>query len=361
MLRVGIAGIGFMGWIHWLAWHRIPGVQVVAIATTEPERRAGDWRGIRGNFGPPGELVDVSRLRVCDDVSGLVADPEVDLIDICLPTRSHAEAAMAGLGAGKHVLCEKPLALSLSECDRVIAAAAGSPGQLFVGHVLPFFPELAWALEQVRGGEYGRILGGTFKRIISDPVWLPRFYDPTVIGGPLLDLHVHDAHLIRLLFGMPTAVTSRGRMRGEVAEYAATLFDFPDPSLVVASIMGVIHQQGRPFTHGFEIHLEQATMHFESASLGDQAELMPLKLLTADGRVIRPELPAGDPLDGFTAELTEVRDCVVSGRPSPTLAGTLARDAIAICEMESSSLRRHSGSATSNGHSRTGRDTVPRS
>ena len=53
------------------------------------------------------------------------------------------------------------------------------------------------------------MIGGSFKRVISDPQWLPHFYDPDKIGGPLLDLHIHDAHLIRLLFGMPSAVYKR--------------------------------------------------------------------------------------------------------------------------------------------------------
>ena len=48
-----------------------------------------------------------------------------------------------------------------------------------------------------------RLLGGHFLRVISDPLWLKDFYDPHRVGGPLVDLHVHDAHFIRLLFGMP--------------------------------------------------------------------------------------------------------------------------------------------------------------
>ena len=63
--------------------------------------------------------------------------------------------------------------------------------------------------------------------------------DPGKVGGPMLDLHIHDAHYIRLLFGMPTALTSRGRMRGEVVEYFSTQFEFDDPSLVAAAVEGL--------------------------------------------------------------------------------------------------------------------------
>ncbi len=340
MLRVGIAGIGFMGWIHWLAWHRVPGVRIEAIATMEPERRAGDWRAIKGNFGPPGERVDLRSIRVYESVDQLVGDGGLDLIDICLPTAAHPFAAIAALRAGTHVLCEKPLGLSLPACDEVIAVSKASSQQLMVAHVLPFFPEYAWALAEVRSGRHGRLLGGSFKRVISDPAWLPKYYDPAVIGGPLLDLHVHDAHLIRLLFGMPESVSSRGRLRNGVAEYAVSSFGFAERHLVVTSTMGVIRQQGRPFTHGFELQLERATIHFESASFADGNESMPVKLLADDGQVIRPTFPVADPLDGFVAELTEVRDCSLNNRPSTILAGDLARDAVQICEWQAEALRK---------------------
>ena len=83
-----------------------------------------------------------------------------------------------------------------------------------------------------------RLLGAQLKRIISDPLWLPDFYNPQKVGGPLLDLHVHDAHFIRLTCGMPAAVYSRGRMRGEVVEFVQTQFLFDNPGLVVGAISG---------------------------------------------------------------------------------------------------------------------------
>ena len=60
MVRIGIVGVGFMGWIHWLAARRLKGAQVTAVCSRDAKKLAGDWRGIRGNFGPPGEMVDLS-------------------------------------------------------------------------------------------------------------------------------------------------------------------------------------------------------------------------------------------------------------------------------------------------------------
>ena len=61
MIRVGLAGVGFMGWIHYLAYQKTEGVQLAAVASRDPKKRGGDWRGIQGNFGPPGREIDLSK------------------------------------------------------------------------------------------------------------------------------------------------------------------------------------------------------------------------------------------------------------------------------------------------------------
>ena len=339
MIKVGIVGMGFMGWIHWLAYRASRGIQVAALCTRERHRLAGDWREIRGNFGPPGEVVDVSGLGKYERIEAMLADPSIDLIDVCLPPHLHAEVSILALNAGKHVFCEKPMALTTPDCARMIEAARRADRQLFVGHVLPFFPEYAHARQFIAEGRHGRLVGGSFKRIISDPTWIKEFYDPARTGGPLLDLHVHDAHLIRLLFGMPSSVSSQGRMRGEVVEYVHTAFRFPDPSLVVSAESGVVRPQGRSFTHGFEIHLEKATLQYEFAVFeGKPRLILPLTICDEGGRVLQPSLGDGDPVRAFEAEIVEIARSLGSGRPSPLLSGDLARDAVVICQKQTESV-----------------------
>jgi predicted dehydrogenase len=340
MLKVGLAGVGFMSWIHYLAYQKVRGVQLAAICSRDAKKRAGDWRGIQGNFGPPGEQIDVSKMRAYASIDELLGDPEIDVIDNCLPPHLHAEVSIRALQAGKHVFVEKPMALTAAECNKMVAAAKKAGKQILVGHVLPYFPEYAHARKLIDSGKYGKAIGGSFKRVISDPLWLKDFYDPQQVGGPLIDLHVHDAHFIRLLFGMPTAVFSQGRMRGEVVEYCNTLFQFADPSLVVNATSGVINQQGRPFTHAYEIHLEKATLHFDFAAFSDAAELMPLKIVTSTGKVIRPDLGDGNPVRGFEGEIKEVVRSIESAEPSAILSGEIARDAIVLCHKQSESVRR---------------------
>ncbi len=341
MIRVGIAGIGFMGWIHYLAYQKVKGVKLAAISTRDPKKFAGDWRGIKGNFGPPGEQVDLAGVAKYSDLAGLLGDPAIDLVDLCLPPNLHAEAAIAALRAGKHVFVEKPMALTAADCDRMVKAAAKAGKQILVGHVLPLLPEYAFARKLIAGGKHGKLLGGHFKRVISDPLWLKDFYDPAKVGGPLVDLHVHDAHFIRLLFGMPQAVTSQGRLRGETVEYCVSQFQFADPSLVVSATSGVVNQQGRPFTHGFEIHFEKATLYFDLAVLAaGMLQVTKLTLLDHKGRAEHPELPPGDPmLMAFEAEIKEVAKSLSTGQPSAILSGDLARDAIVLCHKQTQAVQ----------------------
>ncbi len=339
-MKVGIAGIGFMGMVHYLSYRQIDGVEVVALAEPNEKRLAGDWTDIKGNFGPRGEMMDLSGIQCFADAKQMISDADIDLLDVCLPPGMHADMAVAALDAGKHVFCEKPIALTSEDAHRMVDAAQAHGRILMIGHVLPMFPEYAKAREIVAGGEFGRLLGGHFKRVISDPQWLPHYWDAQKIGGPMLDLHVHDAHFIRLLFGMPKAVISQGRMRGELAEYWNTHFEFDDASLVVSATSGTVGQQGRSFLHGFELHLEQATLAFEFAVIDDQPELLlPLTLLLLDGTVRRPPLGDGDPMIAFQTELSEVKRAIEAGETSAILAGELARDAVTLCRAQTESIR----------------------
>jgi predicted dehydrogenase len=332
MIRVGIAGIGFMGMTHFNAYKHVPQAKVVALCEKDPVRLAGDWRSIKGNFGPQGEVVDLEGFAKYADLQKMVQDPAIDLVDLCLPPSSHAAAAMTASKAGKHVLCEKAIALHPQDADRMVETARRAGKMLLIAHVLPFVPEYKFAYRAVVEGTYGRFLGGSLKRVISDPLWLKDFYDPDGCGGPMVDLHIHDAHFVRLICGMPKSVRSIGRMRGKVAEYFTTQFLFEDPALVVTATSGVIHQQGRPFTHGYELHFEKATLAFESGME------FPLTVYDDKGGVVRPELGAPDILLAFPQELNEAVGAIENSRPSPLLDGSLARDALVLCQKQTESI-----------------------
>lgn len=339
MIQVGIVGLGFMGMIHYLTYRKIPGVRVAAICEVNEKRLTGDWTDIKGNFGPPGEMMDLSEVATYTSLDDMLAMGELDLIDVTLPPAMHADAAVAAFRAGKHVFCEKPMSLRIEQCERMSASAREADRRLFVGHVLPFFPEYAWAYEAIRSGRYGALCGGMFRRVISNPSWLRNFWEPDQVGGPLFDLHVHDAHFIRLAFGMPDDVVSRGRMRNGLPEFWHSHFHYRDAGYLVEATSGTIEQQGRAFDHGFEIHFERATLLFQFAVLGGEGRyLCPPTLLDESGQAHAVELGSGDPLDAFEAELRNATECLRKNQESEILNGQLAQDAVKLCQLQAQSL-----------------------
>jgi predicted dehydrogenase len=318
-----------MGMMHYLAYQQIEDVKVVAICEVSEERRLGDWRSIKGNFGPSGTQMDLTGVSTYAEAADLFGDAEVDLVDICLPPGAHSATAIEALNAGKHVVCEKPIALTIEDAERMVETAQKNNKFFVVAQVLPFFPAYRFVYDSLRSGRFGRLLGGHFDRVISEPVWLKNFYDMTTIGGPLLDLHIHDAHFIRLLFGLPDAVQSVGRLRKDVPEYFNTQFIYKNSDLVVTSTSGVIQQQGRPFMAHYEVHFEQATLVLNGA--------VPT-ILTADGNVEQADIPEIDEVGIFTNELREVTGSIKNQRISPILGSELARDALIIALKERESI-----------------------
>jgi predicted dehydrogenase len=343
MVNVGIVGIGFMGMIHYLAYQKVKNARVTAITSSSPKKREGDWRGIKGNFGPEGTMMDLGDVSCYETIEQMLADPRVDMVDICLPTAFHPDVSIKSLQAGKHVLCEKPISMTTEDADRMVKTSEEAGKLLMIAQVLPFFPEYAFIHDAVNQGTYGRLLGGYFKRIVADPKWIVDYWDPIKGGGPLIDLHIHDAHFIRVICGMPDKVYTRGWMRGEVVQFAITEFIYRNNSPIITAASGAIDQQGRPFNQAFEVYLERATITFEAVNLTTGPHMaMPLTVLTDDGRVEQPELAgSGDPVDSFVAEVNEAVRACEANSPSSLLNGKLARDALVLCHLQTESARKN--------------------
>jgi hypothetical protein len=88
------------------------------------------------------------------------------------------------------------------------------------------------------------------------------------------------------------------------------------------------------------MHLEKATLHYDLAAFADNVELMPLKILTANGKVVRPKLIGADEISAFEAEIREAAQAIASGKPSSILSADLAQDAIILCHKQTEAVRR---------------------
>ena len=110
-VRIGLVGIGFMGMIHYLAARKLKGAKVTALCSRDEKKRQATGAASRAISAQPGTRMDLSGIKTYADLDDLLADPDIDLVDVCNPTHLHPATAIQALKAGKHVLVEKAIAL----------------------------------------------------------------------------------------------------------------------------------------------------------------------------------------------------------------------------------------------------------
>jgi predicted dehydrogenase len=333
MVRVGIAGIGFMGVTHFKAYPQVEGAGVTAIFTRDPKKLEGDWSDVRGNFGDSGGVQDLAGLKKYDDLNRLLADPEIDLLDLCLPSHLHRDITLRALEAGKHVLVEKPIALTVADADVMIAAAERAGRLLMVAQVLRFWPEFAAVKDLLDGGEHGALRGAHFKRVISRPDWSGDdwFSDPSKTGGAVVDLHIHDTDFIHYLFGPPAAVWCTGSLSDrEQVDYLVTEYQYPGRNICVSAQSGAVATKAIPFEHGFDVYFERAMLKHNSSTIPK------LELYKEDGskEEVTPRIK-----DAFVEQLRTATRGVAEGRLPAVIAARSARDSLATVLAEAESVR----------------------
>jgi predicted dehydrogenase len=174
----------------------------------------------------------------------LLSDPEVEAVYVATPVHLHAEQAVAAAEAGKHVLCEKPMALTAAECARMNAAAGASGVRLGVAYYRRFYPAVARVGEILRSGEIGAPVFAqmnAFERFEPGPEHPRRWLldKRQSGGGPMFDFGCHRIEVLLSLFGAPVRVkgmTGNLLFEREVEDTAAALLDFehgPQAALVV--------------------------------------------------------------------------------------------------------------------------------
>jgi len=339
VVRIGIIGVGFMGYTHYEGARDLVGGKVTAISTRDPKKLTGDWTSIKGNFGPPGGHVDVSQMKCCTDYHELLADPEIDLIDVCLPTDQHFAVVMESLQAGKATLVEKPISVDLAQAEQMVSAAKAANVPLLVGHVLPFFPEFRFAAESIQDGRFGKLKAAHFKRVISPPDWSSGMSDFRKLGGWGIDLHIHDNHFIAHAFGRPDGVFSRGLLQDGFVNHVHTSYLYSDGP-AISCVSGGIATKGLQFSHGYELFFENATVLFDAGTLaGEWTVSRPLSVITNDGKMTHPELGgSGKWCGAFTDELQVAVNVITNNQAAGPLSSDTALAALQLCWAEAASI-----------------------
>lgn len=333
MVNVGIVGLGFMGLTHIKAYRQLPNARLVAICDAVRLPTDGKLGGQAGNISNTDEIqFDMSVVKGYRDYHEMLANPEVQLVDICLPTTLHAPVSLAALKAGKHVLCEKPLARTSTICREILAAADAAPGYFMPAHCLRFWPEWAWLKQAIADGRYGKVLAARFTRLSEPPGWSQGSYlKGAESGGALLDLHIHDTDFVQFCFGRPEAVFASGQSRLSGAfDHVVTHYRVASGATVTAEGSWLM-AQGYGFKMAFTVNFENATADYDSTR-GEGA-------LKVFGAAPEPQTIHCAGGDGYVGELAHLIECIERGTPPSVVTGRDGLTAVEICEAEEKSAQ----------------------
>lgn len=249
-LRVGIIGAGGMGHGHARAYQAL-GQELVGVADPPSPANAERFAAALGG-------------KVFASVEELLADPTIDLVSVTVPTPAHREVVCKAAAAGKHIVCEKPLARTLEDADAMIAACRDAGVRLFAGHVVRYFPEYEHVKSAIDRGDLGQIGVVRTTRGGSEPTGFQSWYrDLDRSGGLLVDLAIHDIDWLRWCFGEVERVyaTSSKTRVPESPEYALAILRFE--SGVIAHVEGSWAHPG-PFRYAYEVAGSKGVAEFDN-------------------------------------------------------------------------------------------------
>lgn len=322
-LNVAIVGTGGIYRLaHGPAWRCLTGrAKVVATCDVVLSRaeEAREAMGARAAF---------------TDLDTMLADvPEIDVVDVCTPSHTHADLSVRALNAGKHVICEKPMALTPEDAARVEHAAKAAGRSFLVGHTRRFDPRWVQLKEQVSSGRIGRAL--SIRRTERSWGGFPPgdwHWDPARSGGVLMDVGVHVADFFAWfmedqavdVFAQARSVRPEAKATGCV-DFAVVHVGFPGGRRGILEVSWAHPKEFAPFYSTTEV---VGTVGKLALSDRDAA---PLQVVRAGGGV---DVPRYGPMlsavpEAFEAELGHFLDCI-EGRDAPRITVANARRAVEV-------------------------------
>ncbi len=298
-MRVGIVGAGSMGRAHAAGWRAADADLVGVVSRGGASARA---------------LAQTHGARAFPDLDALMR--EVDVVDLCVPSDLHHPMTLRAAAAGKHVVCEKPIALSVADATEMIDACERAGVRLFIAHVVRFFPQYRTAAQAVAAGQLGRLGVLRFRRVAYPPregasSW---FADESRSGGMICDLMVHDFDYAMSLAGPVSRVFARSlrtRHPESNRDYALVTLGFESGAMALVE-GGWVYPAG-VFRTGFDLAGTDGAIEWDS----DSTESIGRYLLPSEADAA-PEV--GLPLtvmaeDPYTTEIKHVHAALVRGEP----------------------------------------------
>ncbi|RKN80430.1 Gfo/Idh/MocA family protein [Paenibacillus ginsengarvi] len=247
-MKVAIVGCGGLGNVHAGAYSKIPGVTIVGVCDIDANHLS--------------KMAQRTGAKAYESFDEMLEQSGCEVVSVTLPSHLHKPFSIKAAQAGKHVICEKPIALNLEDAAEMIRVCEENGVRLFIGHVVRFFPEYVQMKNKIAQGALGRIGVAHLKRIGGHPgERRPWFKDEEKSGGVVLDLMVHDLDFLRWSLGEVRSVYGLRKLEGNV-DYAAATLVFE--SGAVANVEAHWGYQG-PFTTAAEIAGSEGLIRSDSS------------------------------------------------------------------------------------------------
>lgn len=301
-MRVGILGAGFMGSTHGRAYKSVPGVEIAGIYGYSESRAQ--------------PLADELSTAWTTDLQRLIDDPSIDAIDICLPGPQHREVTEAAIAAGKHVLLEKPITLTIEDADALVELAGKTDRIVMIAHVLRFWPEYIEIANRVKSGNYGNAISALAYRRQPFPAWSSLFARSDLTGGAVLDMMIHDYDALNWILGSPKTVVGRGVVnpRSGGFDQVQVMIDYGTASAQVDG--GMMMPESYPFTSALHVLCETGSFEYTFRAGGRSVEMGGgVNELIYYPNDNPPQSLAVEQHDPYHSELAYFVDCIRTGTP----------------------------------------------
>jgi len=323
-VTVAILGGGFMGSAHAANYAALgERVRVKTVASRTLERAA--------------RVAEIVGAELTSDLDAAIRDPEIDAVDICLPTPLHRDAAERVFAAGKHVFLEKPIALRVEDAEAIMAGAERSGKILMVGMVLRFWPEYVELQRRVAAGELGRARAVSTFRLSPPADWNDWMADRSQSGGAAVDLLIHDFDQMNWLLGTPRTVTASEPAPGHLH----ALVEYDGAAAVGEGSMAM--PRSYPFSSSIRVLGEEGVAEYAfsaapmegEGNIGVSSSARGLRLYPRAGHPSTVPVESADP---WEPEIEEFVSCVEQGRQPEQGTGEQAALALRVSLAANSSL-----------------------
>lgn len=257
-IKVALIGFGGIARIHYNAYKALERESSPLAVVAVCEKNVDSVRkNVTINLGASTEALDDS-VHIYGDVDELISHEDFDVADVCLPSFLHKEMTVKLLLAGKHVLCEKPMALCSEDCEEMLAAASKSGKRLMIGQCVRFDPFYLYLKSCVDSGTFGELKYMTMHRLSEYPRWSPAFSDLTKTGGCAIDTHIHDIDVARYILGDPLSVSATEFIKLPYCQVVHSRLDYNNCTVLAECCWD--ESRDTPFESGYRAIFENATV-----------------------------------------------------------------------------------------------------